>query len=93
MIARKTLIAKLNSMNLDTILIAGYQRTPNWRGYAVIEALRPLIGVETFNQREYVTTRHAQKSNPKWFKQLFTDLEWAVGDITAGSTLYALCAK
>jgi hypothetical protein len=93
MITRKTLIAKLDAMNLDTVLLAGFHRTPNYRGDAAEKALRPLIGIETFNQREHITARGTAKANPTWLKQLYTDLSWATGDITAGSILYALGAK
>lgn len=90
MITRKALIAKLQDMNLSDVLVSGQKRTSNWRGYAVCEALRSIIGIETFAQSTHVSRRGNIVKNPKWFQQLFTNLEWASGDITPGSILQAL---
>lgn len=90
LITRKALAAKLQDMDLSMVLIPGCKRTSNWRGYAAVEALRNLIGIETFAQATHVTRSGNVVQNPKWFKQLFTDLEWSTGDITPGSILQAL---
>lgn len=89
-ITRKALVKKLQEMNLSEILVAGTKRTANWRGYVVIEALRNLINAETFNQSTHVSRRGNIVKNPKWFAQMFVNLEWASGDITPGSILQAL---
>lgn len=94
MITRKSLIEKLQKMNLDQVLFPGYRRprhtTGDYHGYAAENALRELIGVDIFNQMTYLTVRGISKANPKWFRQLYTDLAWDTGDITPGSILQAL---
>lgn len=90
MITRKVLIAKLQSMDLDTVLFAGCRRSTNNRGHAVEVALSRFIKT-TFGQKFHAVRGSAgQRENPRWFKQLYTDLSWAVGDITPGAILQAL---
>lgn len=91
MITRKALIATCQSMNLDEMLFSCQRRTPTQhRGYAVEIALAPFVGT-TFGQKYHATKNGAkQVENPKWFKQLYTDLAWSSCDITPGAILQAL---
>lgn len=89
-ITRKALIAACQSMNLDTVLFDVNRRTTQHRGHAVEVALSHFVKT-TFGQKFHATHNGAsQIENPKWFKQLYTDLAWSANDITPGSILQAL---
>lgn len=95
MITRKALVAKLKSMNLDQVLFAGIHRSTEqsggYRGKAAQAALDKLItGVSSFAQAHYHTVRGLRRDTPKWFRQLYTEIAWATGDVTPGSILAAL---
>lgn len=89
-ITRKALITTCQSMNLDEVLFSTQQRTPQHRGYAVERALARFINT-AFGQQYHATKNGAaQAANPKWFKQLYTDLAWGTSDITPSVILEAL---
>ncbi len=95
MITRKALIQNLQAMNLDTVLLEGFRRSTGqsggYRGHAAEVALEKVItGVSHFSQAHYYTVREHRHDTPKWFRQLYTELAWATGDITPGSILQAL---
>ena len=94
MITRKALVAKLKAMNLDNVLIPWQRRASeaagSYRGYDAEKVLIPLLEVPHMSQRNFFTKRGCQKENPKWLKQLYTDIAWSSGDITPGSILQAI---
>lgn len=90
MISKKNLIAKLEKMNLDSVLFSANRRTANHRGYAAEIALASLIGVSTFGATSHTTKRGKLVSNPRWFAGLYTEVTWSAGDVTPGSILQAL---
>ena len=89
MITRKNLIEQLESMNSTAILFPAWKRTANHRGYAVEQALGQFIST-AFGQQTHSTITGTLKQNPKWFKQLYTDLEWSPLDITPRTILSTL---
>lgn len=89
-ITRKALIAACQHMNLDTVLFSAQRRTAQHRGRAVEVALASFVRVAFGQQFHAVRDGAAQAANPKWFKQLYTDLAWSAEDITPGAILQAL---
>jgi len=91
MITKKSLIAKLQSMNLDEILFQGARRDSKLGGkwHAAQVALENVIE-GTFGQSTYATKRGLLKETPKWFRQMYTNIMWDQGDVTPGSILQAL---
>lgn len=90
MISKKALIAALKSMDLATVLCPSYRRSANHRGYAVEVALASFVDV-SFGQASHSSKRCDKLvNNPRWFRQLYTDLSWASGDVTVYSILQAL---
>lgn len=95
MITRKALVAKLQKMSPDVVLFASIHRSTEqaggWRGNAAQSSLQKVIeGVSSFNQSQYHTARGVRKDTPKWFRQLYTELTWATGDVTPGTILAAI---
>lgn len=89
-ISRKALIAACRDMDLNTVLFDANRRTTQHRGHAVEVALSHFVKT-TFGQKYHATRNGAaQVENPKWFKQLYTDLAWDTNDITPGAILQAL---
>lgn len=90
-ITRKGLIDACQKMDLDMVLFSAQRRTPTQhRGYAVEVGLSRFISTSFGQQYHAICGGAAQVENPKWFKQLYTDLAWSTGDITPGAILQAL---
>lgn len=87
---KKALIAACQRMDLDTVLFDANRRSSNNRGHAVEVALSHFFTTTFSQQFHAVRGGAAQVTNPKWFKQLYTDLAWSANDITPGSILQAL---
>lgn len=87
---KKALVTACQSMDLDTVLFDANRRSSNNRGHAVEVALSHFFTTTFGQQFHAVRDGEAQVANPKWFKQLYTDLAWSAYDITPGSILQAL---
>ena len=91
---RKAFVAQLKEMDPAEVLFPGWRRSAQDRSYAVVQALQQFIGEDvSFGQSSHCIGLGAQKENPKWFAQLFTDLSWDSRDITPGWVLYHLNLK
>lgn len=93
MITRKALIAKLKSMDLDTILLDIHQRSYHNNGSRYMAGsvvLEKLTGVDVVGQQSHCGRSGISRPNPKWLTQLFTEIMWSVGAVRVGDILQYL---
>lgn len=89
-ITKKALIAACKNMEFGEVLFSAQRRTNNHRGYAVEVALSHFFTTTFGQQFHAVRNGAAQVANPRWFRQLYTDLAWSAEDITPMAILQAL---
>lgn len=93
MITRKALITKLKSMNPDAVLLPVEQRSYTNNGardLAGSKVLEKLTGIDVVGQQSHCGKSGIVHQNPKWMKQLFTEIVWSVGAVCVGDVLQHL---
>jgi hypothetical protein len=95
MITRRALIAKLQSMSPEAELLNGTARCYTNNGSRPVAAstvLQKLLDIPVIGQSDHCGKRGNVAANPKWLKQLFTEITWSVGTIHVGDVLQHLAA-
>jgi hypothetical protein len=90
MITRKALIDQLEAMDPNAVLLRAGERSAQHQGHAVERALARFLGDMSFGQATHCVGQGKLQANPKWFKQLYTDIAHDCHDVTPGWILYFL---